>query len=78
MYLKTKRVRVYTYDLQRPGVLDAYVRLGFEYIRRIEPRIPSKFPTVGCMAELSYIEQYDSHPIFSNKGYQLIHKISDY
>ena len=76
MYYNTKRLRVFTYDLQQPGVLDAYIAMGFLHIRRIEPRVPSKFPTVGCTAELSYNQYGNSYPIYSVKGQQLIHKIA--
>ena len=76
MYYKTKRIRVFTYDLQRPGVLDRYIAMGFLHIRRIEPTVPTKFPTVGCMAELSYSQYCNSYPIHSAKAQELIHKIS--
>jgi len=76
MYYNTKRIRVFTYDLQKPGVLDGYMNMGFSYIRRIEPRILSKFPTVGCTVELSYEQHGNSYPIYSVKAQRLINKIS--
>jgi hypothetical protein len=78
MYYNTKRIRVFTYDLQKPGVLDGYLTLGYSHIRRIEPRVPSKFPTVGCTVELCYSQYGNSYPIDSVKGQRLIHKISYY
>ena len=69
-----KKVRIQTRELQ--GVLESYIKQGFLYVTRIYPNVPSKFPTVGCIVELSHYCQQGSFPIHSIKGQQLIHRIS--
>ncbi len=71
-----KKVRIETRELQKPGVLESYINKGFLYVTRIYPKINSKFPTVGCLVELSYYRQQDCLPIYSIKGQALIHRVS--
>jgi hypothetical protein len=71
-----KKVRIETHELQKSGVLDTYINKGFAYVTRIFPTQPTKFPTVGCLVELSHYMQQGCVPINSIKGQQLIHRIS--
>lgn len=71
-----KKVRIETRELQKAGVLDTYINKGFAYVTRIYPREATKFPTVGCIVELSHYMQQECVPIHSIKGQQLIHRLS--
>jgi len=71
-----KKVRIETRELQKPGVLESYINQGFLYVTRIYPNVPLKFPTVGCLVELSHYYQQGSFPIHSTKGVQLIQRLS--
>jgi len=71
-----KKVRIETRQLQMPGVLETYINQGFLYVTRILPNSPTKFPTVGCVVELSHYQQQGSVAIHSLKGVQLIQKLS--
>ena len=73
-----KKVRIETRELQKPGVLESYINQGFSYVIRIYPNVPLKFPTVGCLVELSHYFQQGSFPIHSIKGIQLIKRVSYY
>jgi len=73
-----KKVRVETRELQKSHVLQDFIDKGFEYVTRLFPRRPSKFPTVGCLVELSHYKQRGSLPIHSVEGQKLIHRISFY
>jgi hypothetical protein len=71
-----KKLRVESYDLQKPEVLNYYINQGFMYVTRIYPNRPSKFPTIGCIVELSHYRQHGSHPIHSVEGQQLIQRLT--
>jgi hypothetical protein len=71
-----KKLRIETRELQKAGILESYIKQGFAYVTRIFPNRPSKFPTVGCIVELSHYRQTGCVPIVSIKGQQLIHRIS--
>ena len=70
-----KKVRIQTRDLQA-GLLESYINQGFAYVTRILPYRPTRFPTVGCLVELSHYRQQGCIPIDSPKGRQLINRIS--
>jgi hypothetical protein len=72
----SKKVRVYTRDLQNPKILEMYIQMGFLHILRIIPRVPSKFPTIGCVVELSCYVQQGSTPIHSLRGQKIIQRLS--
>ena len=71
-----KKIRIETRELQKAGVLEYYINQGFSHITRLYPRTPSKFPTVGCLVELSHYKQRDGFLINSMKGKQLIYRLS--
>ena len=73
-----KKVRIETRQLQMPGVLESYINKGFLYVTRIFPNSQNKFPTVGCLVELSHYQQQGSVAIHSLKGGQLIQRVSYY
>ena len=66
--------RVYTRDLQDKRLLKTYMTLGFQHIRRIVSI--ERFPTIGCLAELSLVPNIGSVPIDSPQGRRLINKMS--
>jgi len=72
----SKKIRLYTRDLQIPKVLDMYIQMGFLHVIRIIPRVPSKFPTIGCVVELSSYAQQGSTPIHSLRGQKIIQRLS--
>jgi hypothetical protein len=71
-----KKIRIETRELQKAGILESYINKGFEYVKRIYPNTPNKFPTVGCVVELSHYRQQECLPIHSIKGQQLIQRLS--
>ena len=71
-----KKVRIESRELQKPGVLESYINKGFSHVARIFHTRPTKFPTVGCLVELSHYYQQGSFPIHSIKGVQLIQRLS--
>lgn len=74
MYNNTKIIRVYTRNLQDKRLLKTYMSLGFQHIRRIVSF--ERFPTIGCLAELSLIPTIGSVPIVSPEGRRLIGKLA--
>ena len=73
-----KKVRIETRELQKPEVLYEFIEKGFEYMTRLFPNRPSKFPTIGCLVELSHYRQRGSILIRSTEGKKLIKRISFY
>jgi hypothetical protein len=71
-----KKIRIETRELQKPEVLESYINKGFLYVTRIYPNTVNKFPTVGCVVELSHYRQQNCLPIHSIKGQQLIQRVS--
>ena len=71
-----KKIRIETRELQKPEVLEYYINKGFLYVTRIYPNTVNKFPTVGCVVELSHYRQQNCLPIHSIKGQQLIQRVS--
>jgi hypothetical protein len=67
-------IRAYTRDLQDKSLLKTYMTLGFQHIRRIVSI--ERFPTIGCLAELSLVPNIGSGPIDSPQGRRLINKMS--
>lgn len=74
MYNNTKMIRVYTRDLQDKRLLKSYMTLGFQHIRRIVS--VERFPTIGCLAELSLVPNIGSVPIDSPQGRRLINRMA--
>ena len=74
MHSRTKKIRVYTRELQDKKKLKMYVSLGFEHIRRIVSF--ERFPTVGCLAELCIIPNIGTVPINSPEGRRIINKLA--
>jgi len=66
-------IRAYTRDLQDKSLLKTYMTLGFQHIRRIVSI--ERFPTIGCLAELSLVPTIGSVPIDSSQGRRLINKL---
>jgi len=71
-----KKVRIETRELQKPDVLREFINEGFQYMARLFPNSPSKFPTIGCLVELSHYKQRGSILIRSTEGKKLIKRIS--
>jgi hypothetical protein len=67
-------IRVYTRDLQDKRLLKSYMTLGFQHIRRIVS--VERFPTIGCLAELSLVPNIGSVPIDSPQGRRLINRMA--
>jgi hypothetical protein len=67
-------IRAYTRDLQDKRLLKTYMALGFQHIRRIVSI--ERFPTIGCLVELSLVPNIGSVPIDSPQGRRLINKMS--
>lgn len=67
-----------TTDLQNDYVLNSYKDTGYTHIRQVYMPYNKvlRFPSVGCIVELSREREVGSHLLDSPKGRKLIRRIS--
>ena len=77
-YLQMFRMtRVWSQDLKKKSVRDAYLEAGFLYVRPVIRSYNQSLrnPTVGRLLELYVTQQCDCVPIISRRGHDLIHRL---
>jgi hypothetical protein len=70
-------LNILSVNLQNKQTLENYMNLGYLWVRRIEYKFNNitRFPTVGCILEISNVRDIGSVLINSNKGKRMINKL---
>lgn len=70
-------ITILSADLQNKKTLQNYLNIGYLWVRRVEYKFNyiTRFPTIGCILEISNIRDVGAVLINSAKGKHIINKL---
>jgi hypothetical protein len=74
---KPMKINILSINLQKKTNLQKYINAGYLWVRRVENKFNyiTRFPTIGCLLEISNVRDIDTSLINSPKGKVMINKL---